>query len=400
MWEKKDQSGGIHDVSNLYTWSSSDPYTAADGTAFLIFLATLNTSPCFAGHCDWRLPTSAGCCGDPTGQAAEIESIVDRSAPGCNSSPFPPCIYTAFNTNCAPGCSALGCSCSSPYFYWSASTSSDFPHFAWGVSFEAGSVYNCFKRDLSWVRAVRGGGCCPTPSPTNTFTPAPPTNTSTPAPPTNTFTPAPPTFTFAPGPHFIDNGDGTITDHHTGLMWEKKDQGGGYHDVNTFYVWAGGCTDRSGLCQPDSDSAMACSKETNGAVGCAQCGGTATCDTFGYTTIWQWLVGLNKPPYFAGYTNWRIPTVAEDGGAAELETIIDTSAPGCGISPYPPCVDTVFNNSCQQGCTWMTCSCTASAGYWSAITYAPVPQFAWFVNFNFGYVDFNSKGYYHVRAVR
>jgi hypothetical protein len=32
---------------------------------------------------------------------------------------------------------------------------------------------------------------------------------------------------------YMDNGDGTITDVNTGLMWEKKSQDGGVHDVGT-----------------------------------------------------------------------------------------------------------------------------------------------------------------------
>jgi hypothetical protein len=29
---------------------------------------------------------------------------------------------------------------------------------------------------------------------------------------------------------YTDNDDGTVTDHNTGLMWEKKDDSGGIHD--------------------------------------------------------------------------------------------------------------------------------------------------------------------------
>jgi hypothetical protein len=62
MWEKKTAVGGnVHDFFNQYTWSASG--TAADGTLFTTFLATLNsdvssdgTSTCFANHCDWRIP--------------------------------------------------------------------------------------------------------------------------------------------------------------------------------------------------------------------------------------------------------------------------------------------------------------------------------------------------------
>ena len=36
---------------------------------------------------------------------------------------------------------------------------------------------------------------------------------------------------------FTDNGDGTITDNTTGLMWEKKDDFGGLHDQDNTYTW-------------------------------------------------------------------------------------------------------------------------------------------------------------------
>jgi hypothetical protein len=31
---------------------------------------------------------------------------------------------------------------------------------------------------------------------------------------------------------FVDNNNGTVTDYMTGLMWEKKDNAGGLHDVD------------------------------------------------------------------------------------------------------------------------------------------------------------------------
>ena len=34
-------------------------------------------------------------------------------------------------------------------------------------------------------------------------------------------------------PRYVDNGDGTITDRQTCLVWEKKEQAGGRHDLNT-----------------------------------------------------------------------------------------------------------------------------------------------------------------------
>ena len=55
QWEKKTDDATIHDKDDRYSWSAGG--TAADGTAFMTFLPTLNSGGCFAGQCDWRLPT-------------------------------------------------------------------------------------------------------------------------------------------------------------------------------------------------------------------------------------------------------------------------------------------------------------------------------------------------------
>jgi hypothetical protein len=67
MWELKRDLDGVedygdpHDSDNRYTWT--DPgdsnLTNPDGTMWTVFIPTLNTPPCFAGHCDWRMPTVA-----------------------------------------------------------------------------------------------------------------------------------------------------------------------------------------------------------------------------------------------------------------------------------------------------------------------------------------------------
>jgi len=151
--------------------------------------------------------------------------------------------------------------------------------------------------------------------------------------------------TVVPPPRFVDNGDGTITDLETGLMWEKKDQAGGLHAYKATYVWAAECPTPSSntLCQPTMAAASACSAATGGAFGCALCSSLGpTCTTYGFQTIWEWLVELNSAN-FAGHSDWHIPTVGQDGGAREFETIL---VDGCQTSP---CVTAAFNTELYRG---------------------------------------------------
>ncbi len=170
MWEKKDDVGGIHDWDNAYSWSTGTSGNP-DGTVFTSFLATLNTPPCFAGHCDWRLPTSAGCCGYPTGQAAELESILSAPLP-CGTAP---CVPVEFNTNCTPGCSVTSCSCTRSRYYWSRSTFISNPFYVWRVYFNAPGEVGAFgSTEYDAARAVRGGAPSqPTATATRTPTPGP-----------------------------------------------------------------------------------------------------------------------------------------------------------------------------------------------------------------------------------
>jgi uncharacterized protein DUF1566 len=132
MWEKLSNDGGINDWTDTYTWHN----------AFSVKLARLNTPPCFAGHCDWRLPNRR-----------ELESLVDagRAAPA---------IDPAFDNACQPGCTVTECSCTQLNFYWSSTSYQDPTQagFAWNVDFNTGIV-NAFDKTLPvyFVRAVRGG---------------------------------------------------------------------------------------------------------------------------------------------------------------------------------------------------------------------------------------------------
>jgi hypothetical protein len=123
----------------LYTWNAFPqpfPHAPADGQAFTIFLAALNSGGCFAGQCDWRLPT-----------LAELETILQAMTPSpCDTSP---CIdEEVFGPTVA-------------IYYWSDTTyvnkESSSSAYAWTVNFDDGGVIPFAKNFAMSVRAVRGG---------------------------------------------------------------------------------------------------------------------------------------------------------------------------------------------------------------------------------------------------
>ena len=130
QWEQKTDDATVHDKDNVYSWSAGgEGFTAADGTAFTTFLPALNGGGCFAGQCDWRLPT-----------IAELQTILLTPYP-CTTSP---CIDAVFGPTVAG-------------YYWSATTDANIPADAWGVAFNVGYVYGSFKDYDFYVRAVRAG---------------------------------------------------------------------------------------------------------------------------------------------------------------------------------------------------------------------------------------------------
>lgn len=137
-WEVKANDASVHGVAKTFTWSATSA-GEQDGTAFSVFLATLNTAPCFAGHCDWRLPT-----------AAELQTLIDHSR-------FAPAADPAFNDCALDECPSTMCSCTNFDYYWATPGLADLPDSAWAVDFNYGLI-NGFDKTLPlYVRAVRGG---------------------------------------------------------------------------------------------------------------------------------------------------------------------------------------------------------------------------------------------------
>jgi len=145
MWEKKTTDGSVHDMNKTYTWSTgtNDP----DGTVFTVFLAKLNDTlgggaHCFAGYCDWRLPSEDG--QNPPGTGPEeLETIVDQTQGVCGGGTGA-CVYPALAPTALNG-------------YWSATTVAGNPGFDVSVYFETGNASYEGKTSHGYVRAVRSG---------------------------------------------------------------------------------------------------------------------------------------------------------------------------------------------------------------------------------------------------
>src|SRR5438132_8838774 len=127
---------------------------------------------------------------------------------------------------------------------------------------------------------------------------------------------------------YVDEGDATVKNVNTGLMWEKLSHDGSVHDDHNKYTWA---------------TALA--------------GHVAT---------------LNNTN-FAGHNDWRLPNVRELLSIVTYQNLLPTVAPA-------------FDNHCSSGCSVTTCSCTCSGDYWTSTFEADSPWRTWYVDFLYGEV--------------
>lgn len=160
---------------------------------------------------------------------------------------------------------------------------------------------------------------------------------------------------------YTDNGDGTVTDNNTRLMWEKKSDDGSIHDWDDTYTWR-----MTGPPYTMNGTIVTVFLDTLNDVA----GGGASC--------------------FAGHCDWRIPNIKELHSIVNYEILFPAAT-----------VDPVFDTACAPTCTVLTCSCTHSDIYWSSTTYQDGPGFAGGVYFYGGFMNsFNKSFAMYVRAVR
>ena len=143
------------------------------------------------------------------------------------------------------------------------------------------------------------------------------------------------------GVHYQDNGDGTITDNATGLMWlQDPSLAGGGSYPNT---WA------TALNTPA-------------------------------TMTWANAIINCEALTYATYSDWRLPNIKE------LQSIVNYGR----LSP------TIGESTLES--PWVN---TQSGDYWSSTTYAGDASYAWGADFYNGYVVGDGKTFeYYVRCVR
>jgi hypothetical protein len=194
IWEMKTNLDGVmnfsdlHDADNLYYWHDSNPVTnggnagtPGNGMNTEDFIKALNDTR-YGGYTDWRLPT-----------IKELTYLVKYSMP------YPePTLESRYFPNTQPS------------FYWSSNTYTEFTGYAWGVDFSIGYNNGYFKdeSETHYIRAVRGGQSGSSGNPAMGSLDA--------------LNSGGMDHRFTDDGSYTNNGDGTVTDSSTNLMWQQS----------------------------------------------------------------------------------------------------------------------------------------------------------------------------------
>lgn len=358
QWEQLDDAGGVHDQEHKL-----------DQAGAYAKIAELNAAS-FAGHSDWRLPN-----------VYEQMSLGNLGAP--QSGLYAP----YFRHDCTPGCAIPDCACvTTPSYEWSSTTLVSDPSNAFALRTIIGDPIIQGKDLPNYTaRAVRGGysfsdiasepvfvNSCADVNGSDTIT-APDAlailrksvgqevdllcvlRSSTMVTGqidcwNSAGSPIPCTGTGQDGElqrgisrSFTNNGDGTITDGTTGLVWEVLTSDGSVHDSADTYNWEGAQTKI---------------EELNGAN-------------------------------FAGHSDWRVPNFFE------LQSLLYFGNPNQAVYP-------AFNANCTQNCTNTQCSCLPSTNsLWSSTAPLNNKEYAYKTDVVTGRADWELKTVtLNVRGVR
>jgi hypothetical protein len=358
QWEQLDDAGGVHDQEHKL-----DQDGAYDK------VAELNAAS-FAGHSDWRLPN-----------VFELMSIGTFGS--LSSGLFLP----YFKHDCTPGCAIPDCACvAQPSYEWSSTTLSSLPSYAFALRTVIGDPIIQTKTLANYTaRAVRGGfstsdvnntvalaKSCADVNASDSIT-APDAlailrksvgqpvelscilrSTTLATGQTDCFSEAGLEVACAgtgqDGDYeqgvartFSNNGNGTVTDLKTGLVWELLSADGSVHDGGNTYTWA------------EAQTKIAQLNNSN----------------------------------FAGHSDWRVPNFFE------LHSLVNF---GSAITAQY----SFFDNACQAGCTSTQCGCPPDTNsIWSSTTPLNNKVYALKTNFLTGRADWELKtASLNVRGVR